>query len=150
MVWDWIVPFLRPRMAATNSGQAHQHPLGPVFFNGFNHVIGTSRPKTAGRRKGRGNKALVKSNRRYQYFLNHYYYTYIITFDYVKGKTISGDIFISLTRISENASTLSSSFEKELLRVLAHGVLHLCGYKDKSDEEQKTMRAKEDFYINLF
>ena len=67
-----------------------------------------------------------------------------------KGKTISGDIFISLTRISENASTLSSSFEKELLRVLAHGVLHLCGYKDKSDEEEKEMRAKEDFYINLF
>ena len=90
---------------------------------------------------------LLKVN---QDFLNHDYYTDIITFDYVKGKTISGDIFISLPRISENASTLSSSFEKELLRVLAHGVLHLCGYKDKSDEEQKEMRAKEDFYINLF
>ena len=89
---------------------------------------------------------LLKVN---QDFLNHDYYTDIITFDYVKGKTISGDIFISLPRISENASTLSSGFEKELLRVLAHGVLHLCGYKDKSDEEQKTMRAKEDFYINL-
>jgi len=87
---------------------------------------------------------LLKVN---QDFLNHDYYTDIITFDYVKGKTISGDIFISLTRISENASTLSSSFEKELLRVLAHGVLHLCGYKDKSDEEEKEMRAKEDFYI---
>ena len=90
---------------------------------------------------------LLKVN---QDFLNHDYYTDIITFDYVKGKTISGDIFISLPRISENASTLSSSFEKELLRVLAHGVLHLCGYKDKSDEEEKEMRAKEDFYINLF
>ena len=90
---------------------------------------------------------LLKVN---QDFLNHDYYTDIITFDYVKGKTISGDIFISLPRISENASTLSSSFEKELLRVLAHGVLHLCGYKDKSDEEEKKMRAKEDFYINLF
>ena len=90
---------------------------------------------------------LLKVN---QDFLNHDYYTDIITFDYVKGKTISGDIFISLTRISENASTLSNSFEKELLRVLAHGVLHLCGYKDKSDEEEKEMRAKEDFYINLF
>ena len=90
---------------------------------------------------------LLKVN---QDFLNHDYYTDIITFDYVKGKTISGDIFISLTRISENASILSSSFEKELLRVLAHGVLHLCGYKDKSDEEEKEMRAKEDFYINLF
>ena len=90
---------------------------------------------------------LLKVN---QDFLNHDYYTDIITFDYVKGKTISGDIFISLPRISENASTLSSSFEKELLRVLAHGVLHLCGYKDKSDEEEKEMSAKEDFYINLF
>ena len=89
---------------------------------------------------------LLKVN---QDFLNHDYYTDIITFDYVKGKTISGDIFISLPRISENASPLSSGFEKELLRVLAHGVLHLCGYKDKSDEEQKTMRAKEDFYISL-
>ena len=66
MIWDWIVPFLVPGMAATNSGQAHQDPLGSVFFNGFNHVIGTGWPKTAGRRKGRGNKALVKSNRRYQ------------------------------------------------------------------------------------
>ena len=83
---------------------------------------------------------LLKVN---QDFLNHDYYTDIITFDYVKGKTISGDIFISLTRISENASTLSSSFEKELLRVLAHGVLHLCGYKDKSDEEEKEMRDEE-------
>ena len=83
---------------------------------------------------------LLKVN---QDFLNHDYYTDIITFDYVKGKTISGDIFISLTRISENASTLSSSFEKELLRVLAHGVLHLCGYKDKSDEEEKEMFNEE-------
>ena len=90
---------------------------------------------------------LLKIN---QDYLQHDYYTDIITFDYVKGKTISEDIFISLPRISENASTLSSSFEKELLRVLAHGVLHLCGYKDKSDEEEKEMRAKEDFYINLF
>lgn len=89
---------------------------------------------------------LLKVN---QDFLSHDYYTDIITFDYVKGKTISGDIFISLTRISENASTLSSSFENELLRVLAHGVLHLCGYKDKSDEEEKEMRAKEDFYIRM-
>ena len=73
MIRHWVVPFLGPGMAATNSCQAHQHPLGSVFFNGFNHVIGTSRPKTAGRRKGRGNKALVKSNWRYQYFLNHFF-----------------------------------------------------------------------------
>ena len=73
MVWHWIVPFLGQGMATTNSGQAHQYPLDPVFFDGFNHVIGTGRPKTAGRWKGRGNKALVKSDRRYQYFLNHFF-----------------------------------------------------------------------------
>lgn len=89
---------------------------------------------------------LLKIN---QDFLNHDYYTDIITFDYVKGKTINGDIFVSLTRISDNATTLSDNFEKELVRVLAHGVLHLCGYKDKSDDEAKKMREKEDFYIKM-
>jgi rRNA maturation RNase YbeY len=66
----------------------------------------------------------------------------------VKGKTISGDIFVSLPRILDNASTLSQNFESEFNRVLAHGILHLCGYKDKTEEEQTQMRAKEDFYIN--
>ncbi len=90
---------------------------------------------------------LLKVN---QDFLDHDYYTDIITFDYVKGKTISGDIFVSLQRISDNASTLSNSFDKELKRVLAHGVLHLCGYKDKSEDDEKLMRSKEDFYINKY
>ncbi|WP_333851059.1 rRNA maturation RNase YbeY [Epilithonimonas sp.] len=85
-----------------------------------------------------------------QDYLDHDYYTDIITFDYVKGKTISGDIFVSLPRILDNASTLSQNFESELNRVLAHGILHLCGYKDKTEEEQIQMRAKEDFYINQF
>ena len=83
-------------------------------------------------------------------FLQHDYYTDIITFDYVKGKTISGDIFVSLQRVSENAELLSKDFEEELKRVLAHGVLHLCGYKDKTDEEKKEMRGKEDFYLSIF
>ena len=91
---------------------------------------------------------LLKVN---QDFLNHDYYTDVITFDYVKGKTISGDIFISITRIKENAITLSDNdFERELIRVLANGVLHLCGYKDKSEGDQKIMRAKENFYIDRF
>ena len=89
---------------------------------------------------------LLKVNRD---FLNHDYYTDIITFDYVKGKTISGDIFVSLPRISDNSSTLSKNFEDELHRVLAHGILHLCGYKDKTEEEEKEMRSKEDFYLAL-
>lgn len=90
---------------------------------------------------------LLKVN---QDYLQHDYYTDIITFDYVKGKTISGDIFISLPRISDNASLLSKDFNEEFRRVLAHGILHLCGYKDKSEEEEKEMRSKEDFYLNLF
>jgi probable rRNA maturation factor len=87
---------------------------------------------------------LLKVN---QDYLQHDYYTDIITFDYVKGKTISGEIFVSLQRISDNASTLSKEYEEELRRVLAHGVLHLCGYKDKTEEEEQLMRSKEDHYL---
>ncbi|RMZ60800.1 rRNA maturation RNase YbeY [Chryseobacterium nematophagum] len=87
---------------------------------------------------------LLKINQEY---LQHDYYTDIITFDYVKGKTISGEIFVSLQRISDNASTLSKEYEEELRRVLAHGILHLSGYKDKTEEEELIMRSKEDFYL---
>jgi len=87
---------------------------------------------------------LLKIN---QDYLQHDYYTDIITFDYVKGKTISGEIFVSLQRISDNASTLSRNYEEELRRVLAHGILHLCGYKDKTEEEELQMRGKEDHYL---
>ena len=83
-------------------------------------------------------------------FLQHDYYTDVITFDYVKGKTISADIFVSLPRILENASSLSKAFDSELLRVLAHGILHLCGYKDKTEEEISEMRNKEDYYLSIF
>lgn len=88
---------------------------------------------------------LLQVNREY---LKHDYYTDVITFDYVKGKTISGDIFVSLPRIFDNAETLSKDFESEFFRVLAHGVLHLCGYNDKTDEEIAEMRSKEDYYLN--
>jgi len=88
---------------------------------------------------------LLQVNREY---LKHDYYTDVITFDYVKGKTISGDIFVSLPRIFDNAETLSKDFESEFFRVLAHGLLHLCGYKDKTDEEIAEMRSKEDYYLN--
>lgn len=90
---------------------------------------------------------LLKINREY---LNHDYYTDIITFDYVKHNLISGDIFVSLPRISENAKYFSKSFESEFRRVLAHGLLHLCGYKDKSERESAEMRAKEDYYLNVY
>lgn len=88
---------------------------------------------------------LLQINRDY---LQHDYYTDIITFDYVKGKTISGDIFVSLPRVSDNAEAMSKDFESELHRVLAHGILHLCGYKDKTEDEITEMRNKEDFYIS--
>lgn len=88
---------------------------------------------------------LLKVN---QDYLQHDYYTDIITFDYVKGKTISGDIFVSLERIKDNAETLGKPYPSEFRRVVAHGVLHLCGYKDKSEEDEKLMREKEDFYID--
>ncbi len=91
-------------------------------------------------------EALLKVNND---FLQHDYYTDVITFDYVKGKTISADIFVSLPRISENAETLNKIFNIELHRVLAHGILHLCGYKDKTEEEIQEMRQKEDFYLSL-
>ncbi len=90
---------------------------------------------------------LLKIN---QDYLQHDYYTDIITFDYVKGKTISAEIFVSLQRISDNASTLSRDYEDELRRVLAHGILHLIGYKDKTEEEEKEMRRMEDLYLNKY
>ena len=89
---------------------------------------------------------LLKIN---QDYLQHDYYTDIITFDNVRGKTISGEIFVSLQRIKDNASLISKNYEEEKKRVIAHGVLHLCGYKDKTEEQQKIMRAKEDFYLSL-
>ena len=90
---------------------------------------------------------LLKVN---QDFLDHDYYTDIITLDYVKVKTISGDIFVSLPRISDNAKNLVKDFNSEFHRVLAHGILHLMGYKDKTEEEITVMRQKEDFYLNAF
>jgi probable rRNA maturation factor len=86
-------------------------------------------------------------------FLNHKTYTDIITFDYTEGNKISGDIFISIDRVNENAQKFKIDFYTELSRVLAHGVLHLCGFKDKTVNEAKLMRKKENdslkFLINL-
>ena len=81
-------------------------------------------------------------------FLNHDSLTDIISFDYSVGKTIQGDIFISLERVADNAIDFSVSFESELHRVIVHGILHYCGYKDKSDDEAKEMRSKENHYLS--
>ncbi len=84
-------------------------------------------------------------------YLNHDTLTDIITFDQSeKENSIEGDIFISVDRVRDNAEKFKVSFEKELLRVMAHGVLHLCGYKDKKEAEIKEMRNKENYYIDTY
>jgi probable rRNA maturation factor len=81
--------------------------------------------------------------------LQHDYYTDIITFELnEKNEPIEGDIYISIDRVKDNAKTLNIQFITELQRVLIHGVLHLCGYKDKSTKEEKQMREKENYYLN--
>ncbi len=90
---------------------------------------------------------LLEINRRY---LEHDYYTDIITFDYCRGKIVAGDIFVSLQRVKDNAKNVGTDYEHELNRVLAHGILHLCGYPDKTPEQQEIMRSKENFYLEKY
>lgn len=80
-------------------------------------------------------------------FLNHDTLTDIISFDYSVGKIIQGDIFISVERVEENAIDFKVSFIEELHRVIIHGVLHYCGYKDKTPEDSYLMREKENLYL---
>lgn len=82
-----------------------------------------------------------------QRFLQHDYYTDIITFDYSQENSISGDLFISIDRVKENAQENGDSQENEIQRVIIHGVMHLCGYKDKKKSDQILMRKMEDFYL---
>lgn len=83
-------------------------------------------------------------------YLNHDTLTDIISFDYTEGDVISGDIFISVERVEDNANDFNVTFVEELKRVLAHGILHYCGYKDKSDSDALIMRDKEEEKIKLF
>ncbi len=82
-------------------------------------------------------------------YLDHDFFTDIITFDYSSNSELSGDLFVSVDRVIENANTFNVAFMYELYRVLVHGVLHLCGYGDKSPEEELIMRSKEDFYLSF-
>jgi probable rRNA maturation factor len=80
--------------------------------------------------------------------LNHDYFTDIITFDYTNDLIVSGDLYVSVDRVADNAMLNAVSVNNEFLRVCVHGVLHLCGYMDKSDAEIVVMREKEDFYLS--
>ena len=82
-------------------------------------------------------------------YLNHDYYTDIITFDYSEKTLINGDLFISTDRIKENSSKNKVKFIVELYRVIIHGVLHLCGFNDKTSAEKKKIREKEDYLLSL-
>ncbi len=81
-------------------------------------------------------------------FLNHDYYTDIITFDYNESNIVSGDFIISIDRVKENALIHKCTFHIELYRVIIHGVLHLLGFSDKSEIQQKEMRKSEDLYLS--
>lgn len=83
-------------------------------------------------------------------YLQHDTLTDIITFDYVEGDLLNGDIYISVERVRENADIFGVTFDEELLRVLAHGLLHLCGFKDKSKKDAAEMRRQEAAAMNLF
>jgi len=90
---------------------------------------------------------LLDFNKKY---LNHDTYTDIITFDDSKKNILKGDILISVERVKENAETHNCTFEEELRRVMAHGLLHLCGYNDKGEDEKKLMNQKEEEALILF
>lgn len=90
---------------------------------------------------------ILRANREY---LNHDYYTDIITFDYTRHDKIGGDIFLSLDTVRSNAEEMHEPYERELLRVIAHGVLHLCGIDDKGPGEREVMEAHEDAALLLW
>lgn len=101
-----------------------------------------------------GNLAIILCSDHYLHqinlqYLNHDTYTDIVTFDYSESTLISGDLFISIDRIKENAKLHSVNEKDELHRVIIHGVLHLIGYKDKQPDDKKQMTLKEDFYLSL-
>lgn len=93
------------------------------------------------------NNKIVELNKKY---LNRKYITDIITFDFKDGNEISGDLFLSYETVKENSARFRNKISIEIRRVIAHGVLHLLGYNDSTDEEKKMMREKEDYYLNKF
>ena len=92
-------------------------------------------------------ESLLKINKE---FLNHDTLTDVITFDYSSSKAVSGEVFISVDRVRENAKEFHQDFNNEIKRVMIHGVLHLCGYNDKTSKEKSLMSERENFYLDSF
>jgi rRNA maturation RNase YbeY len=126
----------------------------PFPFKGKNRAKAKIKELAKCENKKIGNICFIFCNDEYllninSKYLNHNYYTDIITFDYTEDDILGGDIYISADRVAENAKTFQTDFEHELSRVIYHGILHLCGYKDKSPDEQQVMKAKEDKYLEV-
>ena len=109
--------------------KAHDRILGPLTYIFCN------------------DEKIIDVNRR---FLNHDYFTDIITFDYSRGKLISGDMFISLETVLTNSECVGATYDQELLRVIVHGVLHLCGINDKGPGEREIMEHEENIALAMF
>ena len=121
--------FEKIEMWINSVAKAHGRILGPLSY------IFCNDPK------------IIEVNRQ---FLNHDYYTDIITFDYSRGKLISGDMFISLDTVASNAESVGATYDLELLRVIIHGILHLCGINDKGPGEREIMEHEENIALNLY
>lgn len=116
-----------------------------ILSNGVNELI-ANELKTTGEISiiFCSDEYLLKINKQY---LNHHYYTDIITFSYVENSIISGDLFISIDRVRENAGIFKTEIIAEIYRVVFHGILHLAGYNDKSEAEKMAMKNKEEYYL---
>ena len=122
--------------------------LDPEFFVSWLSEVATKEKKELGEVNliFCSDDYLLQMNRDH---LNHDYYTDIITFDYVDDTVLSGDLFISVDRVKDNADAFDVEMNQELLRVVVHGFLHLAGYGDKTDREEKEMRLKENTYLEI-
>jgi rRNA maturation RNase YbeY len=106
----------------------------------------------AGARGGKSDVILTSDQKVYEInneFLGHDYYTDIVTFNYNRGKTISGEIYISVDRVKVNSGEFSVPFKSEIRRVIFHGFLHLCGYDDSTAEQKRKMSEMEEMYLAL-